>query len=145
MKLYALIFDAGSTGTRVSAYEFYRTYPHGQLTLANELFIGISPGLSYYYLEPQKGAESIANLLKEAKNTIPEEFWPSTPLVLKATAGLRLLKPIESKNLLYAVLKVFLSSGFLVDKDAVEIIDGVDEGIYSWFAINMLLGIYPLR
>lgn len=143
--LYAVIFDAGSTGTRVSAYEFYMTYPHGQLVLVNELFVGISPGLSHYYMEPHKGADSIAHLLSEAKNSIPENFWPTTPLVLKATAGLRLLKPIEAENLLNAVREVFLNSGFLVKKDAVEIMDGVDEGIYSWFAINILLGIYPFR
>lgn len=73
-KLYGVIFDAGSTGTRVTAYEFNMTYPHGQLILTNELFVGISPGLSHYYLEPQKGADSIAHLLKEAKNSIQRNF-----------------------------------------------------------------------
>lgn len=66
-------------------------------------------------------------------------------MVLKATAGLRLLKPIEAENLLNAVREVFSNSGFLVNKDAVEIMDGIDEGIYSWFTINILLGIYSIR
>lgn len=139
---YAIIFDAGSTGTRVSSYKCYMTYPRGQLVLSNELFMEISPGLCHYYLEPTKAAESIAHLLKEAKKTIPKEFWPSTPLVLKATAGLRFLKPIDAKNLLNAVLEVFSSSGLLIERNAVEIMDGIDEGIYSWFAINILLGIF---
>lgn len=66
--------------------------------------------------------------------------------MLKATAGLRLLKAVEAENLLNAVRDVFLQSGFLVKDDAVEIMDGIDEGIYSWFTINFLLGeiwLYP--
>lgn len=76
----------------------------------------------------------------KAKEFVPEELWSSTPLVLKATAGLRLLLPEEAENLLNAVRDVFLHSGFLVKDDAVEIMDGIDEGIYSWFTINFLLG-----
>lgn len=67
-------------------------------------------------------------------------MWAATPLVLKATAGLRLLLPIEAENLLNEVRDVFLRSGFSVKDDAVEILDGIDEGIYSWFTINFLLG-----
>lgn len=67
-------------------------------------------------------------------------MWANTPLVLKATAGLRLLLPIEAENLLNEVRDVFLRSGFLVKDDAVEILDGIDEGIYSWFTVNFLLG-----
>lgn len=67
-------------------------------------------------------------------------MWSKTPLVLKATAGLRLLLPAEAENLLNEVRDVFLRSGFSVKDDAVEIMDGIDEGIYSWFTINFLLG-----
>lgn len=71
---------------------------------------------------------------------MPKDLWKKTPLVLKATAGLRLLLPVEAENLLNEVREVFLRSGFLVKDDAVEILDGIDEGIYSWFTINFLLG-----
>lgn len=67
-------------------------------------------------------------------------MWSTTPLVLKATAGLRLLLPVEAENLLNEVRDVFLRSSFLVKDDSVEILDGIDEGIYSWFTINFLLG-----
>lgn len=78
-------------------------------------------------------------MLQKAKQFIPQEFWARTPLVLKATAGLRLLLPVEAENLLNEVREVFLRSGFAVKDDAVEILDGIDEGIYSWFTINFLL------
>lgn len=115
---------------------------HDKLVLKNELYIGVCPGLSFYHLEPLMGAKSIDHLLEEAKGAIPMEFRSSTPLVLKATAGLRLLKPIEAENLLNAVREVISCSGFLTIKNAVEIMDGDDEGIYSWLAINTLLGIH---
>lgn len=51
-----------------------------------------------------------------------------------------MLLPAEAENLLNEVRDEFLRSGFLVKDDAVEIMDGVDEGIYSWFTINFLLG-----
>jgi len=70
---------------------------------------------------------------------IPQKYWSETPLVLRATAGLRLLPDNEADILLDAVRDEFKHSGFLVDQDAVEIMDGTDEGIYSWFTINFLL------
>lgn len=136
---YAVIIDAGSTGSRVLAYEFHVGYLDNQLVLDKELFHQIKPGLSYYHDKPAEGAKKIESLLQKAKEFIPKEFRARTPLVLKATAGLRLLLPIEAENLLNEVREVFLRSGFSVKDDAVEILDGIDEGIYSWFTINFLL------
>lgn len=89
-----------------------------------------------------QGAKKIESLLQKAKEFIPKEYWARTPLVLKATAGLRLLLPVEAENLLNEVRDVFLRSGFAVKDDAVEIMDGIDEGIFSWFTINFLLSEY---
>ncbi|XP_055296253.1 ectonucleoside triphosphate diphosphohydrolase 5 isoform X3 [Sitodiplosis mosellana] len=137
---YAVVIDAGSTGSRVIAYEFHLGYMDGRLVLDRELFVQVKPGLSFYHDKPAEGAKTIQGLLGKAKDFIPQEFWATTPLVLKATAGLRLLLPVEAENLLNEVRDVFLRSGFLVKDDSVEILDGLDEGIYSWFTINFLLG-----
>lgn len=138
---YAVIIDAGSTGSRVIAYEFHISYLDSRLVLDRELFHQVKPGLSNYHATPKKGAESIQSLLALAKDFIPQGMWSKTPLVMKATAGLRLLpNQAEAENLLNEVRDVFMKSGFLVKDDAVEIMDGIDEGIYSWFTINFLLG-----
>lgn len=50
-----------------------------------------------------QGAESLLPLLKLAKERIPEQYWSSTPLVLKATAGLRLLPDEKAEALLLEV------------------------------------------
>ncbi|XP_055710693.1 ectonucleoside triphosphate diphosphohydrolase 5 isoform X2 [Phlebotomus papatasi] len=139
-KQFAVILDAGSTGSRVLAYEFHKGYLDGRLVLDNELFKQLKPGLSAFADKPNEGAQQIDKLLLEAKNVIPEAYWASTPVVLKATAGLRLLDPKKADGLLRAVRQVFKKSGFLIEENAVEIMEGVDEGIFSWFTVNFLLG-----
>lgn len=87
-----------------------------------------------------QGVETIANLLEKAKKEIPEEYWSKTPLILKATAGLRLLPQEKAENLLNSVRDLFKKAPFLTNEDSVEIMDGTDEGIFSWFTVNFLLG-----
>lgn len=86
-----------------------------------------------------QGAEKIAALLDLAKKEIPKEYWGKTPLIMKATAGLRLLPPEQAENLLNTVRELFKKSPFLTDENSIEIMDGTDEGIFSWFTVNFLL------
>ncbi|XP_053693718.1 ectonucleoside triphosphate diphosphohydrolase 5 isoform X2 [Sabethes cyaneus] len=139
-KTYAVVVDAGSTGSRVLAYEFHHGYLDGRLVLDSELFRHSKPGLSAFADRPEEGAVTIEKLLQEAKGVIPADRWKDTPLVLKATAGLRLLKPEQAEGLLQACRDLFKKSGFLVNDASVEIMDGTDEGIFSWFTVNFLLG-----
>ena len=138
------------------------------MKLDQQFFESVKPGLSSFADEPKKGAETIRNLLNKAKESIPASVWHSTPLVLKATAGLRLLSPEKADRLLSEVLKVyenvdrremhlfncmfkvrkvFDESGFMVTDQSVDIMDGIDEGLFSWFTINFLLstGFFLLR
>ncbi|KAI4005003.1 ectonucleoside triphosphate diphosphohydrolase 6, partial [Homo sapiens] len=87
---YGIMFDAGSTGTRVHVFQFTRP-PRETPTLTHETFKALKPGLSAYADDVEKSAQGIRELLDVAKQDIPFDFWKATPLVLKATAGLRLL------------------------------------------------------
>ncbi|XP_077288291.1 ectonucleoside triphosphate diphosphohydrolase NTPase isoform X2 [Arctopsyche grandis] len=138
--VYAVVIDAGSTGSRVLAYTFHKTYLGGQLILEDELFKEIKPGLSSYVDNPNKGAESIMSLLDIARTVIPEEYRAETPILLRATAGLRLLDPTAADKLLDVVRQAINRSGFKVSRDSVDIMDGSDEGICSWFTVNFLQG-----
>lgn len=89
-----------------------------------------------------QGVATIANLLEKAKKEIPQQYWSRTPLTFKATAGLRMLPPNESKKLLDSVVDFIKKTPFLTHEDSVEIMDGTDEGIFSWFTVNYLLGKY---
>ncbi|CAG9854169.1 unnamed protein product [Phyllotreta striolata] len=137
--VYAVVVDAGSTGSRVLAYTFHESYFGNHLMLDKELFEYLKPGLSSFAKEPKKGAATIETLLEKAKNEIPQEYWSKTPVVLRATAGLRMLPSEQSEKLLQTVKGVFKKSPFLTNDNAVEIMDGTDEGIFSWFTVNFLL------
>lgn len=50
---FAVVIDAGSTGSRVLAYKFYTSFVDGRLVLDEELFHEIKPGLSNYHSEPK--------------------------------------------------------------------------------------------
>ena len=74
-----------------------------KLKLKDGFFEEMKPGLSSYVDEPKKGAETLHDLLAVAKKFIPESEWKSTPISLKATAGLRLLPKEKAEAILKAV------------------------------------------
>lgn len=102
--LYGIMFDAGSTGTRIHVYTFVQKIP-GQLpVLEGEIFHSVKPGLSAFVEQPKQGAETVQGLLEVAKDSIPRSHWKRTPVVLKATAGLRLLPEQKAQALLFEVI-----------------------------------------
>lgn len=137
--VYTIVIDAGSTGSRVLAFTFHRSLSDQSVKLDNEFYRYNKPGLSSFADNPKKGADSIRQLLNEAKQVIPHHRWHSTPLVLKATAGLRLLPAEKADKILDEVRIVFEESGFMVTPRSVSIMDGIDEGLFSWFTINFLM------
>nr|XP_060610519.1 ectonucleoside triphosphate diphosphohydrolase 6 [Anolis sagrei ordinatus] len=134
---YGIMFDAGSTGTRVHVFKFSQK-PKEIPRLIHTTFKAIKPGLSAYADDVDKSAEGINELLAVAKDDVPENLWKSTPVVLKATAGLRLLPGEKAQELLDKVKSVFQKSPFLVGDDCVSIMDGTDEGISAWVTVNFL-------
>ncbi|XP_037349568.1 ectonucleoside triphosphate diphosphohydrolase 6 isoform X2 [Talpa occidentalis] len=136
---YGIMFDAGSTGTRVHIFQFSR-HPGETPTLTHETFKALKPGLSAYADDVEKSTPGIQELLDVAKQDIPFDFWKDTPLVLKATAGLRLLPGEKAQKLLQKVKEVFKASPFLVGDDCVSIMNGTDEGVSAWITINFLTG-----
>ncbi|KAM9395026.1 ectonucleoside triphosphate diphosphohydrolase 6-like isoform 3-T4 [Salvelinus alpinus] len=123
---YGVMFDAGSTGTRIHVFKF-KLEDNEAPKLAHETFRAIKPGLSAYADDPEKCKEGILELLEVAQDSIPSSVWSSTPLVLKATAGLRLLPGEKATHLLDRVREVFVESPFLSRGDSVSIMDGADE------------------
>uniref|UniRef100_A0A4W3H328 nucleoside diphosphate phosphatase n=1 Tax=Callorhinchus milii TaxID=7868 RepID=A0A4W3H328_CALMI len=124
---YGIMFDAGSTGTRIHVFKFTQK-PNESLKLTEEIFKALKPGLSAYSDEPHLCMKNIQDLLDVAKNSIPSDFWANTPVALKATAGLRLLPAEKAEGLLDKVKEAFKTSPFLVRDDSVRIMDGTDEG-----------------
>ncbi|KAG9137778.1 hypothetical protein Leryth_019410 [Lithospermum erythrorhizon] len=137
---YAVIFDAGSTGSRVHVFRFNDALDLLQIGDDLEFYQSVKPGLSSYANDPEGAALSILPLLKDAEQNVPESFRPSTPVRLGATAGLRLLEGDASERILERVRDLFHNETTLLSNpDWVAVLDGYHEGAYLWIALNYLL------
>ncbi|KAJ5578163.1 guanosine-diphosphatase [Penicillium hispanicum] len=144
---YALMIDAGSTGSRIHVYRFNNCGSTPELE--NEVFEQTKKkeggsGLSSYKEDAEGAAQSLDPLMEVAMQNVPDEYKSCTPVAVKATAGLRLLGPEMSKNILEAVRRrletVFPFPVVSKEKGGVEIMDGSNEGVYAWITTNYLLG-----
>ncbi|XP_028808921.1 ectonucleoside triphosphate diphosphohydrolase 5 isoform X2 [Denticeps clupeoides] len=136
---HGIVFDAGSTGTRIHVYTFIQKDPELPL-LEKETFQSVKPGLSAYADTPETAGETVRQLLRVAKKAVPHVEWERTPVVLRATAGLRLLPPKKAQALLDEVEVAFEESPFFVPDNSVHIMNGTDEGILAWVTVNFLTG-----
>lgn len=69
---YAIVFDAGSTGSRIHVFKFEQD--GGQLKLISDTFEQLKPGLSSYADDPAQAAASLQPLLETALKTVPAEL-----------------------------------------------------------------------
>ncbi|KAH1260496.1 Apyrase 2 [Glycine max] len=138
---FAVIFDAGSSGSRVHVFRFDRNLDLVHIGKDLELFVQIKPGLSAYAQNPRQAAESLISLLDKAESVVPREFRPKTPVRVGATAGLRALEGDASGRILQAVRDLLKQRSTLKSEpDAVTVLDGTQEGAFQWVTINYLLG-----
>ena len=147
---YALMIDAGSTGSRIHVYKFNNCGSTPELESEEfkmtEKREGGS-GLSSYGDDAEGAAKSLDILLEVAMTTVPDKLKGCSPIAVKATAGLRKLdqkKEGASKKILDAVRnRLETKYPFPVvsaEHGGVEVMDGKDEGVYAWITTNYLLG-----
>ncbi|KAI0695295.1 nucleoside phosphatase family-domain-containing protein [Cytidiella melzeri] len=136
---YALMIDAGSTGSRIHIYKFNNCGASPEYEY--EVFKQMNPGLSSFAGRPLEAAQSLDVLLDEALKVVPSSLQKCTPVAVKATAGLRILGAAQSQTILDAV-KHRIQDKYpfsMPDKDSVVIMDGSDEGVYAWITANYLM------
>jgi len=136
---YAVVVDAGSTGSRVHVYEF-QFCGSRLLHLIDELFEQVKPGLSSFSDEPGKAVDSLAPLLKKAWRRVPRLLRRCTPVVVKATAGLRLLPKKQVEDILGRVRNWLDGQSFHLSPNPVSVIDGSEEAVTAWISVNFLNG-----
>ncbi|KAG9235882.1 guanosine-diphosphatase-like protein [Amylocarpus encephaloides] len=149
---YALMIDAGSTGSRIHVYRFNNCGATPELE--SEDFKMTEPkkggaGLSSYNsdangVDAEGAAKSLDVLMDVAMEKVPEKLKGCTPVAVKATAGLRLLGTEKSEKILEAVRTrletVYPFPVISKEENGVAIMDGMDEGVYAWITTNFLLG-----
>jgi guanosine-diphosphatase len=129
LKQYAVMIDAGSSGSRVHVYRFNYCQEEPQLE-KEVLFHMIKPGLSSYKDDPVAAAHSLDELMEMAVENVPSELHHCTPIAVKATAGLRLLgKELSDKILIQVRAHLTTKYPFpIAGEDGVQIMEGSDEG-----------------
>ncbi|CAF0711734.1 unnamed protein product [Adineta steineri] len=140
---YVLVLDAGSTGTRIHVYKFRSTIDNENgdtFVLKNEIFEERKPGLSSFADRVFKAEEQIDELLQIADKEVSRFKHRSTPLVLRATAGLRLISETKQKLLLESVSNTFKKYGFYRPKMDIAIMNETEEGIDAWLTLVYLKG-----
>ncbi|BBN00106.1 apyrase [Marchantia polymorpha subsp. ruderalis] len=140
-KRWSIVFDAGSSGSRVHVFAFDTSmdlipFEDGSM----EIFLQSKPGLSNYSGRPEEAAKSLNVLLDPALEAVPRSSWSETPVLLGATAGLRLLPGENSENILEQVRSLLGNTGLKFKDEWVSILNGAKEGTYQWVTVNYLLG-----
>lgn len=140
---YLAMIDAGSSGCRAHVYRY------GKLgTITGPLYIlpqhvskKIKPGLSSFAKNPHDAGPSLQQLVDFVKEQVPEAFQATTPIWLKATAGLRMVASNERDAILSSV-RQFLGnkehSPFIFRSSYASVISGSEEGGFGWIAYNYL-------
>ncbi|MCJ1309726.1 Guanosine-diphosphatase [Agyrium rufum] len=144
---YALMIDAGSTGSRIHVYRFNNCgltpeLEHEDFQMTEKRKGGA--GLSAYKDDPEAAAKSLDPLMEVALQAVPDEYKSCSPIAVKATAGLRLVGEEKATKILDAVrLRLENDYPFPVvsrEQNGVVTLEGKDEGVYAWITTNYLLG-----
>lgn len=144
---YAILIDAGSTGSRMYIYKFHLSKQEKLESVSDveevDNSLGkVKPGLSS--LNKLDGiSEYLEKFITAAARIIPEDKQTSTPFLLLATAGMRLLTEADQEAIMNYVKQVLSSdrSPFLFKEDYVQIISGKEEAIYAWITVNFIQGV----
>ena len=146
---YAVVCDAGSTGTR--AYVYSLAEGHGARVQAQRA-AKVKPGLSTFGSRPHEAVDYLMELIADATPLVPQHLRSQTPLFVRATAGMRLI-PVNQQDGVYDALFAGLrarqalddseASGavpFLIRRENFATLTGEEEGFFGLLAVNYLKG-----
>jgi apyrase len=135
---YALIIDAGSTGSRLHLFEYSK---ENKIPVIQDVFSeNVKPGLSSYEKKPEAAGPSLKKLLDDALLELQKkQIEPSSVTIsVLGTAGLRLL-PKEKQEAIYQNVSLYLTTHYNFKLKTLETISGKMEGLFGWLDVNYLL------
>ena len=146
---YGIVMDAGSSGTRLEIYKALINDDVLEVSEVQQVQTSphkVEPGLSTLADNPSGVDSYIQPLLDAAKEAIPEDKHSSTPIMLGATAGMRLLSKEDADAVMNEVRSVFSDKDRCpFDFKFAKIITGEWEGIYGWITVNFLESVFATK
>lgn len=139
---YAVVIDAGSTGTR--AFVFKLDVEEGNERVISSFSCGKERvGLSSFVGNPSAASDMFTELLNKAAAIVPDHLHSQTSLFVKGTAGMRLLSEAD-QELLWSVLvhdlQLRSDVRFNIDRKNFGTISGHQEAFYAVLASNYIVG-----
>ena len=137
---YAVIVDAGSSGSRAHVFEYTTPLP---IPAIKDIFSHSStPGLSSYANNPHAAGASLKPILDATAQALQDKGidLSQVPVSVLATAGMRLLTE-EQQEAIYASVISYIRThyAFRLNDQNVRTITGTMEGVYGWLDVNYLL------
>lgn len=134
---YTLVADAGSTGTRM--YLFHLTGDEGKEQL-DVKDLGKGPALSSFQDNSVGAVASVDAQMGKAKEIIPEALWKDVPVMIFATAGMRLVDSSKAEAVYADLRNGLLNSNYPFDRESLQAktISGREEGVFAFVAANYL-------
>ncbi|KAI0210781.1 Ectonucleoside triphosphate diphosphohydrolase 1 [Lamellibrachia satsuma] len=147
---YAVVIDAGSTGSRVRVYNwheqpmYWTKLPRFNMTTNYKA----NPGISSFAKNFDGLSRHIGDLVAHAKRNVPETQTAETPIYLMATAGMRLLLEAEADAVM-AKIHLLLSdkslNPFKFRRIQSRVLSGEEEGVFGWLAVNYLNNLFQIE
>ncbi|KAH7865691.1 hypothetical protein Vadar_009928 [Vaccinium darrowii] len=157
---FTVVVDCGSTGTRVSVYEWMskgglsdrdlpiliHAYPDNSTdpSLRKDSCqyhcMQTEPGLDKFVGNSSGVRASLEPLIHRAELWVPPERHEDTPIFVLATAGLRRLPRKDPRRVLKDIEDVVKEHRFMYRKSWIRVLSGKEEAYYGWVALNYKMG-----
>lgn len=143
---YVMILDAGSSGTRVHVFKGgASSYSAPYEIYHRKTSLGVSSFFENGRLNREGLFASLSTLFEHTMrhSGIPVQHMQTTPVYLKATAGMRLLSRKGRDEVLRAAEEMVRDRTPFLFRDA-RVISGTEEAIYDWIAVNLAVRSLPV-
>jgi apyrase len=139
---YAVIIDAGSSGSRAHVFQYAKALPMIPVPVIADLFNkSTRPGLSSYANDPSAAGSSLKPILDASSDYLQAKGvnLAQVPVSVLATAGMRLL-PADEQVAIYANVRSYIRANyaFSLSDQNVRTITGEQEGLFGWLDVNYL-------
>ncbi|OWM73591.1 hypothetical protein CDL15_Pgr026690 [Punica granatum] len=135
---FGAAINVGLYSSRIRVFEFVN---EGELpTVAVDGSAMVRAGLAHFGEEPERAGREISEMVEFAEGRVPVKEWSSTRVVLLVSGGLDRVSSKKRDRIIKSFRQVLRKSRFLFKDEWVREIQGGDEGVYAWIAVNYVLG-----
>ncbi|KAK4753731.1 hypothetical protein SAY87_001835 [Trapa incisa] len=135
---FGAAINVGLYASRIRVFKFVNEGDLPTVTFDRSMKVG--SGLAEFGNEPEEAGRVIAEMVDFAKRKVPEKECSSTRVVLLVNGWLERLSLDQRDRILELFRQVLRKSTFKFRDEWVRELQGEDEGVYAWIAVNYVLG-----